>query len=98
MKAISPETRMTSRAAMLEMFEKALIAHESVCTSREKITSVPEMLVKTRGNISEVARVLNAHRARISALARDFDCKEHVVVNGVLMTAHGNYMAKRGRP
>lgn len=98
MKHALPETRMASRAAMLEMFEKALIAHESVCTSKEKITSVPELLVKTRGNISEVARALKAHRARISALARDFDCKEHIVVNGVLMTAHGNYMAKRGQP
>lgn len=55
-----------------------------------QLTSIPEMLVKTRGNMSEVARAFNIHRLTVKRYARDYKCSLHVVVNGVLMVAQGN--------
>lgn len=57
---------------------------------KTQLTSIPEMLVKTRGNMSEVARAFNIHRFTVKRYARDYKCSLHVVVNGVLMVAQGN--------
>lgn len=50
-------------------------------------TTIPKMLVETYGNISEVARRLGVQRQTIANYARDNDAKEHIVINGTLMTA-----------
>lgn len=60
-----------------------------------QLTSIPEMLVKTRGNMSEVARAFNIHRFTVKRYARDYQCRLHVVVNGVLMVAQGNRGVKQ---
>lgn len=55
-----------------------------------KISTIPELLVKTRGNQAEAARLLGATRTTVHKYARDVDAKEHVIVNGVLMINRGN--------
>ncbi len=90
------ENRMTSRSFVMELVEKALIDHEAVCTSKENISSIPELLVKTRGNMSEAARILKVARESVRPYARDFNCKNHIIFNGVLMIAHGSQKGKRG--
>lgn len=90
------ENRMTSRSFVMELVEKALIDHEAVCTSKENISSIPELLVKTRGNMSEAARILKVARESVRPYARDFNCKNHIIFNGVLMIAHGRQKGKRG--
>jgi len=90
------ENRMTSRSVVMELLEKALIEHETVCTAKENISSIPELLVKTRGNMSEAARILKVGRESVRPYARDFNCQSHIVFNGVLMIAHGSQKGKRG--
>lgn len=50
------------------------------------ITSIPELLIGTRGNQTTLAKKLDINRGTIGKFARDFDCQYHVVCNGVLMT------------
>jgi|GEM_PF-532129 len=55
-----------------------------------QLTSIPQMLIKTRGNMSELSKVFGVTRHTIRRYARDFECKAHVVINGVLMVSQGN--------
>lgn len=55
-----------------------------------QLTSIPQMLVKARGNMSEVSRLFGVTRHTIKRYSRDFECKAHIVVNGVLMVTNGN--------
>lgn len=50
-----------------------------------QLTSIPQMLIKARGNMSEVSRLFGVTRHTVKRYSRDFDCKAHIVVNGVLM-------------
>ena len=58
-------------------------------TFKGKISTIPALLVKTRGNQTEAARVLGTTRSTIHKYARDIDATEHVIVNGVLMINRG---------
>lgn len=55
------------------------------------IQTIPEVLVTTRGNQMEAARLLSANRATIKKYSRDFDGKQHAIVNGVLMVHRGGW-------
>ncbi|MBV4365893.1 phage NinH family protein [Erwinia phyllosphaerae] len=55
-----------------------------------KITTIPELLVKTRGNQTEAARVLGTNRCTIRKYCRDVGAIGHVIVNGVLMISRGS--------
>lgn len=54
------------------------------------ITTIPELLVQTRGNMSAVGRIAGIARQTVKCYARDFEGKKHAIVNGVLMVAQGN--------
>ncbi|MGC6389675.1 protein ninH [Ewingella sp. S1.OA.A_B6] len=55
------------------------------------IQTIPDILVTTRGNQMEAARLLSANRATIKKYSRDFDGKQHAIVNGVLMVNRGGW-------
>ncbi|MEY1000303.1 NinH [Providencia rettgeri] len=52
-----------------------------------EITSIPELLVKHYGNMEAVSRELGVHWYTVRRHAIDFDMRNHIIVNGGLMTA-----------
>lgn len=63
-----------------------------------QLTSIPQMLIKTRGNMSELSKVFGVTRHTIRRYARDFECNAHVVINGVLMVSQGNRGHHKRKP
>ncbi|QUG75992.1 protein ninH [Erwinia sp. E602] len=53
------------------------------------LSTIPELLVVTRGNQTEAARQLNSNRATVKKYSRDFQATHHAIVNGVLMIYRG---------
>lgn len=51
-----------------------------------KAEPVSNWLIKHHGNITAVAAELGAHRNTVRRHARDFECENHCVVNGKLMS------------
>lgn len=60
-----------------------------------EITTIPALLVKTRGNISEVARRLNCNRATAKKYSGDVFGFDHVIINGRLMTKYKHAKGSR---
>lgn len=54
-----------------------------------EITSIPEMLIKTRGNQAAVAEILHCSMVTVYKYARDYNAERHAVINGRLMSAFG---------
>lgn len=50
------------------------------------VTSIPELLVDTRGNKIELARRLGVSRKTLDFYLDDTEMKRHCVLNGYLMT------------
>lgn len=56
-----------------------------------EVTTIPEMLIETRGNQSEVARRLDTRRETVRKYVYDYTGAYHVVVKGRLYTRRGGY-------
>ncbi|VEJ54607.1 protein ninH [Pragia fontium] len=50
-----------------------------------QISTIPDLLVKTRGNQSAVANILSVQRYTVKKYSRDFKAEGHAVINGRLM-------------
>lgn len=61
------------------------------------ITTIPELLVQTRGNQSAVGRMVGLDRRSVKKYARDFEAKSHAIINGVLMVSQGNRGNRKGK-
>jgi len=59
------------------------------------ITTIPELLIQTRGNQAAVGRMVGLDRRSVKKYARDFEAKSHAIINGVLMVTQGNRGQKR---
>lgn len=59
------------------------------------ITTIPELLIQTRGNQLAVGRMVGLDRRSVKKYARDFEAKSHAIINGVLMVSQGNRGQKR---
>jgi len=59
------------------------------------IETIPELLVKTRGNQSDLARKLGISRLTLKKYINDKGMKEHVIINGVLMTISQRHTPKK---
>lgn len=53
------------------------------------VTTIPELLVQCRGNQTAVSRIINSNRTTVRKYARDFDAKQHAIVNGTLLVHRG---------
>ncbi|WP_316250785.1 protein ninH [Pantoea agglomerans] len=60
------------------------------CSMTPQVTSIPQLLIETRGNQTAVGRAIKSTRITVRKYARDFNCRYHVVVNGVLMVSQGD--------
>ncbi|NUU68446.1 protein ninH [Enterobacteriaceae bacterium BIT-l23] len=58
-----------------------------------QFTTIPELLISTRGSMKAVAERLGCDRATVRKYARDREAQSHAVVNGKLMAVFG----KRGK-
>jgi hypothetical protein len=55
-----------------------------------EITTIPELLIQTRGNQTAVARMLKANRGTIRKYVDDRKALRHAIVNGTLMIFRGD--------
>lgn len=52
----------------------------------QSFTCIPDMLVHEYGNQSAVARTLKVQRQTVAQYAKDYNCVNHIVINGELFT------------